>query len=313
MKGKRAERKQKSRCEHYGRILTVVGIAAIVLCFMGGLAARYITKREIVGNTVEAGAFYFTVDLLRDDGVEDIKKTFHIYGGGEKKLKFSVWNHLDTTLRVTKQDIDFTMTLSGDTWASSCEIRKDGVAVTSGTLTGGSTEKPQYVLRIPEGYGDKDKVQVVIKSTAPYEKTITLEFVLHKNNADLLYRVEDEIGNPVARLIIMANKDIAAGKIQIDVSAANASGNLLQVDMVEAAISQNNDGVTPPVITDEAGYFKTQKIIITQPMIEGESIDIIFYKSDLNKLYFEGSEDIGTKVNANLGVYTIALAENSGS
>lgn len=294
--------------KRYGKVLSLVAVVLILVCFAGGIYARYTQKEVIENNQVAAAPFYFTVDLLRDDEMSNVSKEYHLYGGGSKAITFSVWNHVDE-YRVTQLKTDaghpendekltytFGFACEGDADYTDYQVVQGTTPVTEGYFTGSAAAKQTYTLNMGEGYRDGTTLTLKITSTAPYEKTVSLVFHLHTTDADALYRVEDQKDDNVASLIIMANKKIDAGKILMDLSAVNGEANVLAVDMTDVDIWTWSGGVpvNPPALPAGELWFRTT-IPVSVEMDAGESLEIRFFKKYPAKEYSTGTVGSGVE------------------
>lgn len=313
-KGKREQ--TTTRSKKNGKILTIMAIVMVLSCFAGGIYARYTRKEVIENNQVEAEAFYFTVDLIRDDTLTNVEKDYALYGGGEKEIRFNVWNYVDD-LRVTKLgeeetlDYQFTIEYSGSSSYTSYQVVKGEEPITADSFKGPNKASNAYTLKIGNGYEDGKTLTLHITSSKPYAKTISLNFTLYTTQADLMYCVEDTIDSTTAKLIIMANVNIPANKIQLDMTTVNAEGNVLQVDMNDNDIwTANGSGYGPPVVPDGEKWLKT--VYVTNEMKAGESLEILFFKAAPSKNY--QTEPLGSglenePVKKEDNIYSIKLAE----
>ena len=259
---------------------------------------------------VTAEKFYFTVDLLGDTNtVESLQKSFDLYGGASHELPFCVQNFFDEK-RINDSQITYTVKI--DTANSTYAGASLGDLQSSYTFTAGAKESQKFVLKINTGYQEGDSVSVIVSSSAPYEKTMTLTFVLHHFTSEVSYRVVDQAGSSTASLIIMTNVDIPKGKLGIAWSGAKTKDdvsqsekNILQIDTTSMYILDEIDGVfqfkTNQIPT--GGYLKAA--VVTHSLEPGESILIYFFKLDPQADY---SMDV-TAATCSDGIYTVILGD----
>lgn len=183
----------KIRRKRQRAALMLITAAGIMLSLAGIAAARYM-KQESQSGVVEAQTFYFTSDLLKEDGgtsayfIDPMAQSFTI----------ELYNFADITYRVS---------------------------VTGGTVEGGDTgiqgtikagEKSTVPISVipaakPEGGGgtvELEEIRVVAESVFPYKKTLTGVFKRQLGNQ---YVVEDESGHNAAVLTMVCadgEKDI---------------------------------------------------------------------------------------------------------
>ena len=277
--GRYASAPQKSKKRAMPLLFAVAGIA--LLCLIGGIAAKYIQTTDEPGNQIGAKDFYFTMDLFKVDEAypEDtdenaiVERQVHLYGTSQKELVFKVQNFFDE-FRVNADPITYTVTYTTSPGLNATVHEENASVQSSYTLSGGSQASQTFYVTATGSVTDGAQVVVTVKSTAPYTKTMVLTVVLHPQQEDVLYRVEDEVGANHAKLIIMASKALAADAIQVDWSAINGSENALQIDSTNAYMN--------PVI-GSASFAKTavSKKVINQD----ESITVYFFKADPSMNY----------------------------
>lgn len=320
------KREQTSgRAKKYGKALTIMAVVMVLSCFAGGIFARYMRQEVLENNQVEAESFYFTVDLIRDDTLTNVEKEFALYGGGDKTIKFNVWNYVDD-LRITNTPVSYTIAVSDNnlTYAMKCgetplTLKEEGGKYITDPQSFEKSIKTaqQYTLDLSGDYKNNTVVTVEVTSTAPYAKTITLKFRLYNSDADMLYRVEDETTSAMpsntAKLIVMANRKIDAGKILLDLSGLNASENAFMPDMTDVDIWTWEDGTpkTPPAVPAGEAFLKSN-VPITVDMEAGESLEIIFFKKYPAKNYqtiAPDNEEGNIPLMQAGGNYTIPFAE----
>lgn len=295
---------------HWKRAVPLLALAVVVvvLCFVGGLRAKYVAIDEHEKNQFSANDFYFSIDLLAatdqyagDDENEITEREIHLYGAGQNRLTFQVRNFFDD-LRVNPADITYTVSYSANV---SAELTVGGNQVTSGasyTLSKNSKDYDEFTISAPNNTVEGGKITVTVASTVPYVKTMTLTVVLHPQQYDVLYRVEDNAGDPYARLIVMVGKPegVQVGKINVDWSAINATSNILQVDSTNTFV--NLSGVHGENEMDDTNNF-VQKFTSKEVVDGNGSVAIYFFKKYPDQNY-SMANTVAKEVN---GVYQVIL------
>ena len=191
----------KIRRKRQRAALMLITAAGIMLSLAGIAAARYM-KQESQSGVVEAQTFYFTSDLLKEDGgtaayfIDPMAQSFTI----------ELYNFADSE-RVTSADITYRVSVTGGT----VEGGDTGI---QGTIKAG--EKSTVPISVipadkPEGgggTGELEDIRVVAESVFPYKKTLTGVFKRQLGNQ---YVVEDESGRNAAVLTMVCadgEKDI---------------------------------------------------------------------------------------------------------
>lgn len=300
-------RKTNNRNENIFKMVPQL-IVVLILALILGISAKYISERPHEDNQAKADKFYFTVDLLGDTNAEnELEGTYDICGGGQKEVTFSVKNYFDS-LRITETDVKYKVSVeSSNTYNSfsltcaeaSVDVNEE---ITMSKSVGAKSHA--YTLTMNEGYADGTVITVTIASSAPYQKTMKLHFVLNTVGAAVTYRVEDAPGVAYATLIIMTNVDIDAEGIMVDWSNINQAENILQVDTTNPYVLDADLKLTGKNAIPLKGYLS--KIYTTQEMVVGESISIYFFKTDKSANYSKGSETTPIIAEKN-GVYEVFI------
>lgn len=268
---------------YLARIALIVVALVLVSFVCFGVFAKYFAQNEY-HNTVAASEFYFTVDLLGDTNTEDsLTKTFDLYGGAAHTLPFCVQNFFDDK-RINSDAITYTVKIDA-------ESTYDGVSLdqndASYVFAADAKTSKKFVLSVDAGYKEGDKVVVTVESSAPYQKTMKLVFVMHHYTADVSYRIVDQAGSNAASLIIMTNVEIAKGNLFLDWSNVTTKGgisqneqNIFQIDTTNIYILDEVDGVLKfDTNAFPAGSYLKQATV-THMLEPGESILIYFFKID---------------------------------
>ncbi len=305
-----------------------VWIAAVLIscCLLGGLLAKYIHQTVTDPGQITSEYFYFTADILGDtkmvaeDGSSEeiysfneksTEGTWYLYGGSEHSIDIKVQNYYDE-LRITKEKISFTAELNvedadGKTIetksAGPTITRKDSADSSSGTyeLTGDQEASEILNLTIPSNsswaYPENMVLTVKITSTAPYEKTLTLHFVLYAKEAALRYEVKDSVGSPYAELVIMTNVETESGTEQ-NVKPYIRWPETLSIDNTNKLTFKYDNGT----FTQQDGMTE-RNMQISEAFATGRSESIYFFKSNPSENYTKSE----TIVQPQNGQYTIDL------
>ncbi len=258
-------------------LLLVLGIALV--CFIGVIAAKYISQETYPGNQIGAKDFYFSVDAFLEDEHDEnavVTKQVDLYGVTQNSYTFHVVNAYDA-LRINQEDIHFNITCE----TAGVTLREEDGAAVSGngyTLPGGDSASQGFTVTFDE-LTDNKMAEIVVTSTSPYKKIMRLQVVAHPQNYDVLYRVEDEPGKTYARLVVMAGVDVSARELDIDWSGINTTENTLQIDTTDTDILNQVSGV------DSApGAFMTSATNNDAIAADG-SIAVYFFKADPSQNY----------------------------
>ena len=278
---------------HWKRTVPLLALAVVVvlLCLVGGLAAKYVVVDNKDDNQISANDFYFSIDLLSatdqyagQDENKITERTIHLYGATQTSLSFKVRNYFDD-LRINPADITYTISYTADSGVPAV-LESGNSQVTSGasyTLTHGIQDFDEFVVSAPNNTVEGGEIEVTVASSVPYVKTMTMTIVLHPQKYDVLYRVEDSVDSPYATLIIMAGKQdgVAAGKIKVDWSAINTTANVLQVDSTNTFV--NKSGELTGVGVDNGEHLES--FVSKEAIGELGSVAVYFFKADPSKNY----------------------------
>ena len=278
---------------HWKRTVPLLALAVVVvlLCLVGGLAAKYVVVDNKDDNQISANDFYFSIDLLSatdqyagQDENKITERTIHLYGATQTSLSFKVRNYFDD-LRINPADITYTISYKA-TAGVPAVLESGNSQVTSGasyTLTHGTQDFDEFVVSAPNNTVEGGEIEVTVASSVPYVKTMTMTIVLHPQKYDVLYRVEDSVDSPYATLIIMAGKHdgVAAGKINVDWSAINTTANVLQVDTTNTFV--NKSGELTGVGVNNGEHLKS--FVSKEALGELGSVAVYFFKADPSKNY----------------------------
>ncbi|XCP85917.1 hypothetical protein ABXS75_03695 [Roseburia hominis] len=270
--------------KHFIQVLavTLVLFAAVVL-------AKYIQTFQTDHGVITSEKFYFTVDLISDskmaagsDGLFSLKNTesgtWHLYGGGQHTVDFSVRNYYDD-LRITRESITYSAKVeAADIPNVNLTAEGEGGNVT-GLMTLGEKSEAEdkytktdklFHLTIPENYTEETTVKVTIQSTSPYKKTIELSFVVHPAGEELTYEVVDSMNSPYAELIIRN------GTSQPVRPVINWSSTTLSIDNTNELTFVYGADNTFTIQPD----MESREMQVSREIKSGESVSIYFFKSD---------------------------------
>lgn len=321
-------RKWKKRAKNYqenGQLRQKIYIGcllAAVCCLFVGILACYIYQTVTENSQITAETFYFTTNILGDtkmvtaDGAEETgysfgdtstENTWNLYGASEHNITIQVQNYYDE-LRITGKEIAYEGSVTVQN-AKGNEIKKGSEAefpalklgdsaFEKGTLTpaaSGDKAQAELTFSVPAytewNYEDGTVVTVRIKSTSPYKKTLTMNFVLYATDTTLKYKVVDSVGSPYAELVLMTNADDT-------VQPWLEWSDELSIDNTNSLTFTYNDGT----FTQQTGM-ENRNMQISKALQIGESESVYFFKSDTSKNY---AKDM-TVVTEKNGRYTINL------
>ena len=271
-------------------IFSIILFFVITISVSGVALAKYFKENETnVGITSKN--FFFTVDLLGDTVSDEmLKKSYTLAGGDDKEISFNVQNYFDE-YRICDTEVTYTISMTIDSTNSSYDTSNITLTTSDPVSSEYKLNKDvkdfdKWNLTIPTGYGDNTKIKIVIKSSIPYIKEMQLEFICTTYENEYSYEMIDEADSPIARLVIKTNVDIEIGDLTIDFSAINATSNMLQIDTTDEYVVDIIDDL-PVLETNKLKpgetYFKS--VVNTIKINAGESIEIIFYKTDKTKDY----------------------------
>ena len=228
----------------------------------------------------------------------DLNKTYHLYGGDAKNIKFNVVNYFDD-LRITSSDITFDVALSGSAKDLS------SVVVEKTTLSKNNKDESLVTLNILEGYKNLDEVVVTITSNAPFKKVFNITFVLHSYNEIVECKIIDNDKSLYAEVVISANILIDEYSLIIDYSDINDSANMLQADMNNSYLKDGKNTNIP------TGEYLTS-ITITKVINAGESFAINMYKKVTSLDYSTLDITLTSEEVAGKLIYKVYLKEKVG-
>lgn len=304
---------QYSNRKKNARKILIIWLIFSALCFLVPAAsAKYQSFYQAKPLVVTSDSFYFSVDLTGDSKMENGRfsekeeETYHLYGGSCHTIPMRLCNYYDS-LRITQTKIQYQVSLEASAGLASVKMAdQDGnlytfagenknaeplIQGTFGTDDAESAcepEEQELILEIEpyanENYQDGEEVKVVIESTAPYEKTMELHFVLHREEQDLSYEIQDSPGNAYAKLI-MKNR----------VPNEEGGDNLARPYISwpeELSIDQTNDltyqwdaGRGEFVQQSIESQDAIRKMQISRALKMNESCSVYFFKSDVTRDY----------------------------
>lgn len=212
----------------------------LTLMLVGGVFAKYVyEKNNDAPNTVVAKEFYFTSDLLTDDG-----KAEYILNANVNSITFTLGNNADL-LRYSDDDIGYTIT-----------VMEEGSATTQASLnpSSGTIDKGKVsIVDIKLSGLQRGKTYTVTATgRAGYEKTLTASFRVSGSEEAIYKHMET------------SNE----GYVLLTVWTQNLSGNV-NISFPKGVIPDNTDEVMADVnnygsngyaagsFTDTANYGNT--------------------------------------------------------
>lgn len=277
-------------------VLTIFTVSISVVSL-----AKYYSERKMSSEII-SDKFYFTVDLLGNtNDSEDLTKTYHLYGGDEKDISFNIQNYFDD-LRITENDFSYKVTVED-------ELSLATSTILTGSLEGNTKNSTSCSINIKKGYTDNYLVKVIVESTSSYEKTMTINFILHTFDSNMEVVIKDSSSSMMAELVISSNVDIVEKSLIIDYSDINKTANNLQVDMTNSYLL---DGTS--IITNKIPDGKTflQTVTVTRSISSGESVSILFFKDNISVNYALSEITITNTIVDGDMIYRITIIESAG-
>lgn len=276
-------------------ILLCILLVVLILTISSPLLAKYIKNQQSQIN-ITADKFYFTVDLLGDtNDFASLNKTYSLYGGDDKEIKFNVQNYFDD-FRITEADIKYNLSyeviLPGGSSYSTSNVTLTGTG--NQTLNKGDKAFKESILFVGHGYDNETQVVITITSSSPYQKTMVLTFVFNTFESEIEYYIVDEESSLYAELFVISNVDIDIKELKIDLSAVNSLSTNLQTDFTNTYLLV--DGSIP-------GYQSSTQIYNTKKILAGEAISIKFFKTDISTTYALSN----VKINKTDGIFEVII------
>lgn len=294
------------------KILSIWIVFSVICFFVSSVSAKYQSSYQAELRVVTSDSFYFSVDLTGDSKMENGRfsekeeKTYHLYGGSRHTVSMSLRNYYDS-LRVTQTKIQYQVNLEASAGLASVKMAdQDGLLHTfqgenaeaepliQGTLgrdDEGSVcgpEERELILELEpysnQNYQDGEEVKLVIESTAPYKKTIELHFILHREEQNLSYEIQDSPGNVYAELI-MKNRVPNEGWGDDSVRPYIIWPKELSIDQTNPLTYQwdaEHQEFVQQSIEDQDAIRKMQ---ISRTLKMNESCSVYFFKSDVTQDY----------------------------
>lgn len=157
----------------------------IPIIIIGTTVAKYVQKQnnDIV---YQAKNFYFESDLLSDN----TNPKSYTYQKGKNNISIILRNNIDS-LRYSEVDIDYIVTIS--------DIQGKKIEEKTGTLSNKNIDAKQIEFtNLQSG-----TYTVVAKSKNPYEKTLQANFIIEKENDEIVYQISDSQNSPVLQLTVI--------------------------------------------------------------------------------------------------------------
>jgi hypothetical protein len=172
------------------------------------------------------------------------------------------------------------------------------------TLEGTSQSTDEWTLNIPayqtNKYKDGTCITITLTSTAPYEKSIELNFILSTEETALKYRIEDSENSPYANLILMNYAVIEGSQNEITPSLTWPKELSIDNTNILTYKYENEEFTQQENIEGRTG------MLLNQGLNPGESVSIYFFKEDPSKNY----SALTQVVSPNDGNYVIDLTSS---
>lgn len=177
-----ADRKRKKKIKNPA-LLLIAGMTILAVS-LGGLSAKY-AYQKAKENDMAAGQFYFTSDLLDENG-----KTYTL-PAGTTEISIELRNYEDD-LRWADMDIGY-----------SCTIQKDDdqqAKTQNNTLKQDSAKKTAATIRFEEL--SSGTYTVTAETKKPFQKTLKGTFKISDQQDAVSYSVNDNQGSAYAQLTV---------------------------------------------------------------------------------------------------------------
>lgn len=168
----------------------IIIILVVAVELIGTAFARYMYNYK-ENSVYEAENFYFTSDLLTEDG------KIYRYQKGVNSIKVNIYNSVDE-LRYTEYNIKYIAALTEISSEGNISQSDDIVKEIQGTLSGNSKNSKEIIFDNLEDGTYKVKVTTL----SPYAKTIEATFVITNNDNTIKYDVSDNKDSTVMFLTI---------------------------------------------------------------------------------------------------------------
>lgn len=170
-------------------ILTALLLLMVCAATFGGFTvARYALSQTGKSGLASAEEFYFTSDLLKEEGA-----SYDVYNWGDG-IPIQLKNYEDS-LRISAKDISYTITTDPE----KCEIvNEQGEVIGEETLTGNGVSTRKLKV-IPTA--EVNKVTVTVETKSPYRKKISATFTA-TDKLQPKYQIIDSSGEPASELIL---------------------------------------------------------------------------------------------------------------
>ena len=265
-----SEEKKMSKSKRLYIVGVVIAALAIAIATIGGIAAKYIYQKD-GENVVRAKEFYFTSDLLREDGAE------YVLNSTATSVSFTLGNNFDA-IRYSEDDIKYTVTVEvKDANDKEGKIEKT-YALANGTLTGGSVQETSITLT------DKfdDLVKGKLYSVTAVGQTKDEDGQGYKQTLTATFEVSDNEEN-VYKYVDTPNH----AYILLTVWTKNVKGTAQITCGIEGLIPDNTDAVLQSVNNFVDGKYGT----IETPIEDAGSF-VNTYSSRTYRFFIDTATDV---------------------
>ncbi len=228
----------------------IIIILVVAVALIGTAFARYMYNYK-ENSLYEAENFYFTSDLLTEDG-----KAYR-YQKGVNSIKVNIYNSVDE-LRYTEYDIKYIATITDISSEINISKSDDIINEIQGTISGDSRNSKEITFdNLKDG-----TYRVKVTTLSPYVKTLEATFVITNADNSIKYDVSDSSDSTVLFLTI---------------TTVDYSGNI-KITIPDGIYPDNTDNSFSNINIDNS---KTINILFKQ----NSSYTYKFFKSNPQSVY----------------------------
>ncbi len=169
-------------------ILTALLLLMVCAATFGGFTvARYALSQTGKSGLASAEEFYFTSDLLKEEGA-----SYDVYNWGDG-IPIQLKNYEDS-LRYNVKDISYTVTCVPE-----CTVTDNGNTTNGNKILGGNANSIE--IKVKPTDLTKTQITVTVETSSPYKKTLEATFTA-TGKLQPKYQITDSSGEPTAELIL---------------------------------------------------------------------------------------------------------------
>lgn len=170
-------------------ILTALLLLMVCVATFGGFTvARYALSQTGKSGLASAEEFYFTSDLLKEEGA-----SYDVYNWGDG-IPIQLKNYEDS-LRYNTEEISYTVTCE-----PACTVTYNGnTTINENKISGGNANSIE--IKVKPTDLTKTQITVTVETSSPYKKTLKATFTA-TGKLQPKYQITDSSGEPTAELIL---------------------------------------------------------------------------------------------------------------